>query len=60
MSLVAFDNGVCPDCGLELIRNEWTQQPLLRHGGYGAARKSIVLSCICGYASLRERSDVKP
>lgn len=60
MSLTTTPANRCPNCGLELIRNEATQLPLLRHGGYGAARKDVVLNCICGYSSLRERSDVKP
>ena len=35
----------CPDCGAELMTVGWTEEPLVRGGGYGAARTTSVRFC---------------
>lgn len=52
----------CPSCGtLELSTFSWVEEPLVRGGGYGAARITRVVSClICHWEMVREVSEVRP
>jgi hypothetical protein len=52
----------CPDCSEPLpIELSWTEEPLLRGGGYGAARTTKVLVCPgCGWEMTAEVSEGKP
>ena len=44
-SLVRIEVGRCPSCGSSTEREQVKEEPLLRHGGYGAARRTITESC---------------
>lgn len=35
----------CHVCGGPVGQSAWTQLPLLRHGGYGEATRSVVARC---------------
>ncbi len=37
--------GVCPDCGDELSTGSWDQPALVRHGGHGGTRRTVVRWC---------------
>lgn len=53
----------CGRCGSGLVVEvpAWVQQPLLRHGGYGAAERFSPLVCLaCGRASMRMVETVRP
>jgi hypothetical protein len=43
--LVRVEPGRCPACGAPTERDVVQEQPLLRHGGYGAARRTVTESC---------------
>jgi len=45
VELVAVDPGRCPTCGAPTVREQVQEQPLLRHGGYGAARRTVTEHC---------------
>ena len=60
MTIDAIDMTICPNCGDKIRESTWTEQPILRHGGYGAARKTVRQICDCGYAFTIEISEVKP
>lgn len=59
-ALVVIEAKTCPACGGELERLTWDQRPLLRHGGYGAALRTVRDWCRCGWSLVREISEVKP
>lgn len=49
-ALVPHDPNHCPTCHTPLDHTHTTQQPLLRHGGYGAATTTTTRTCPrCGY-----------
>lgn len=49
-ALVAVDPDRCPVCGAGLTTERVVEEPLLRHGGYGAARAVTVRRCApCRY-----------
>jgi hypothetical protein len=58
--LVALDPGACPDCGLPVQVTAAGQLPLLRHGGYGATRRTSWRWCPCGYLLTHEVTEVRP
>lgn len=43
--LVTIEPGRCPSCGAATVREAVQEQPLLRHGGYGAARRTVTEHC---------------
>jgi hypothetical protein len=43
--LVRIEPGHCPTCGAPTQRDVVQEQPLLRHGGYGAARRTVTENC---------------
>lgn len=58
--LVVLPEDACPACGGELDEETVDQRPLLRHGGYGAAERTTMRHCRCGWRMESERSEVKP
>jgi hypothetical protein len=42
--------GLCPDCGGGVETETTEQAAILRHGGYGETRTTVVRWCRCGYA----------
>lgn len=61
MSLATLDPTACPDCGGPTETTAADQPALLRHGGYGAARRDAVRWCPgCGWALHHETSEVRP
>lgn len=59
-ALVLVPADACPSCGAELDTESVDQRPLLRHGGYGAAERTTMRHCRCGWRMQSERSEVKP
>lgn len=59
-ALVTIPTGTCPVDGQTTTRLASTQVPLLRHGGYGAGLRTVRDSCECGWALVREVSEVNP
>lgn len=59
-ALVPLPADTCPDCAMPLDSETVDQRPLLRHGGYGAARRSTVRHCRCGWRMVSEDSEVRP
>jgi hypothetical protein len=45
VELVRIEPGRCPACGAATVREEIHEQPLLRHGGYGTARRTVTDHC---------------
>ncbi len=35
----------CHECQAALVRYEWSEDALLRHGGYGMTRTTTILGC---------------
>ncbi len=60
MTLATVDPSFCPNCGQLLGGHQWDQLPLLRHAGHGAAQRTVVRSCPCGWRLTVEHSEVKP
>jgi len=52
----------CPDCSeTSLVTLAWIEEPLLRGGGYGAARVTCVRVCpSCGWEMTAEISELRP
>lgn len=59
-SLVVLPPDACPECGSGLDEETVDQRPLLRHGGYGAAKRTTMRHCRCGWRMQSESSEVKP
>lgn len=59
-ALVVQEAARCPRCGERLHRETITVQPLLRHGGYGAAQRSVRESCRCGWGLVVDVSEERP
>ena len=59
-ALVVIDTATCPVDGGPLNRQTVTTAPLFRHGGYGAARRTVRDACRCGWSLVREVSEVRP
>lgn len=61
MSLVALDLAVCPVCSGPLREACADEPALLRHGGYGATRRSCRTICeACGWTLLASISERRP
>ena len=51
----------CPNCGKPADHDEWTEEPLLRGGGYGHARRTTVRRCKpCGWRLTVAVSSLRP
>jgi len=60
-ALVVLPTGECPVDGSPLVAHEQTEMALLRHGGYGADRRTIAETCEqCGWSITREVSEANP
>jgi hypothetical protein len=59
-ALVPLPDDACPECGGDVDSETVDQRPLLRHGGYGAAKRTTMRHCRCGWRMESERSEVKP
>jgi hypothetical protein len=62
-ALVAIDPGVCPACSTELVETALHEPALIRHGGYGATRRTVDVYCPrddCRWSMQREVSEVRP
>ncbi|MCI0635548.1 MAG: hypothetical protein L0206_16785 [Actinobacteria bacterium] len=61
MTLAVVDPDVCPECGGRLETLAVGQPALIRHGGYGATRRTAVRFCTtCPYALSTETSEARP
>ncbi len=60
MILVPLDPDFCPNCGQLLDGYQWDELPLLRHAGHGAARRTVIRTCPCGWRLMTEQGEVKP
>lgn len=61
--LVTREVGRCPACGEPTEREVMTEEPLLRHGGYGAARRTVTEHCpalACSWFLLSEVAEDRP
>lgn len=61
--LVHIEPGRCPTCGAPTVREQVQEQPLLRHGGYGAARRTVTEHCenrTCGWWLTTDISEERP
>lgn len=67
-ALVPVEPGVCPVCGTELVTERLHEPALIRHGGYGATRRTERAYCphkhpdgtLCGWVLLREVTEERP
>lgn len=60
-ALVPIDRATCPSCGGHLREIRMTELALLRHGGYGASRETVSVSCVrCPWLLVVEVSEVRP
>lgn len=61
MTLVQLDASSCPECDGTLVEHIADEPALLRHGGYGATRRTRRRSCVqCGWSLTVERGEVHP
>ncbi len=61
MTLAVVDPDACPDCGGLLATLTAGQPALIRHGGYGATRRTAVRYCaICPYTLVVETAEARP
>jgi predicted RNA-binding Zn-ribbon protein involved in translation (DUF1610 family) len=61
MALVPVDTTACPDCGETLDPSITDEPALVRHGGYGAMRRTIRDACgACGWSIVRSVTEVHP
>jgi len=58
--LVPIDTDRCPVCGMTLERVTIEEAMLFRHGGYGATRRTVRDACRCGWAIVREITEIRP
>ena len=59
--LVCIEPGRCPSCGVATVREIVQEQPLLRHGGYGAARRTVTDHCpTCNWWLTSDVSEERP
>ncbi len=61
-AIVPIVSNRCPRCGsAEMHPQTITEQPLLRHGGYGAARETVTLYCaLCPYYVTTSVGETRP
>ena len=61
MTLATLDPGGCPSCGEPLDQEQVDQPALVRHGGYGATRRTITRHCsTCGYSLNHVTQETRP
>jgi hypothetical protein len=60
VTAVAVDPTRCPDCGRPLMVDATEQPALLRHGGYGATRRTVARLCPCGWHLVASIGEVAP
>lgn len=63
MTLAVVDPSVCPDCGTPLELEHVDQPAIVRHGGYGATRRTTTRHCPrpgCGWALNHQTSEHRP
>lgn len=60
-ALVPLDPDVCPNDGTTLVPDGMDEPALFLHGGYGATRRTVVLTCpTCSWGITREVSEISP
>lgn len=60
-ALVPWTPGRCPQCGGQDLRETTVgEYPLLRAGGYGAARETVTQTHSCGYWRTIRTTEVNP
>ena len=60
-AIVRLDLDDCPTCDAPLTDVTFDQPALLRHGGYGATQRTLLISCsACGWLLVAERGEVRP
>ena len=60
-ALVPLDPDTCPRCDSELRHVASDQPALLRHGGYGADRRSEMSTCpACGFEGASTIGETRP
>lgn len=58
---VPLDQTVCPNDGTTLTPDGMDEPALFKHGGYGATRRTVILTCRqCGWGITREISEISP
>lgn len=60
MTLVPFDTARCPECRAATHTQTVHQPALFHHGGYGATRRTVVVSCACGWEITVDVSETRP
>jgi hypothetical protein len=61
MTLATMHPERCPDCDGLLGNEYWWEDALIRAGGYGATRHTLVSACLtCGYWHRRVVTEVAP
>lgn len=61
MTLVIIPADGCPACGSTTTSTEWHEPALVRHGGYGATRSTVLRTCPrCDWALVSEISETAP
>lgn len=61
MDIVLLDRHLCPACRRPTEDETVDAPALIRHGGYGATRRTVARHCKhCGWACLVEVSEVNP
>jgi len=64
--LVAISLHACPSCGCPIGTQTVETPALLRHGGYGATRRVVMLYCWfygparCNWRMVKEITEVRP
>jgi hypothetical protein len=61
VTLATVDPDVCPECSNRLETMYVSEPAIVRHGGYGATRRTSVRYCVvCPYSRHAETSEVRP
>lgn len=62
--IVLVDRRRCPSCRGEVIESTIDEPALLRHGGYGATKRTRFLYCEnllrCGWSLVADVTEVRP
>lgn len=60
-ALICLDPSLCPECSTSLDSLVQDEPALLRHGGYGATRRTTFGRCGgCGWVILASVEEVRP
>lgn len=60
-ALVPLSPDVCPTCGHHLDVERMHEPALIRHGGFGATRRSVRRHCPgCGWSLIAETTEESP